>query len=158
MCTISLFLSSCLPVLCPSIISCVSSVSGAMMMPFLGGRYVVFCYSACPPCICVVLSCYYLRLPISSARAAACARYQHDVDSYVPQISSPDQPLPLLACDLDLLEPETIPWKVIVCCCPHINSSPRCSPWSQDRLDARYTAVLTRETATLGVNEVRRPG
>lgn len=42
----------------------------------------------------------------------AAVRYQHEVDAYVPQISMDDQPLPLLACDLDLLEPETIPWKV----------------------------------------------
>ncbi|CAM9253148.1 unnamed protein product, partial [Laminaria digitata] len=48
------------------------------------------------------------RLPFGQLTS----RYQHEVDSYVPQISSPDQPLPLLACDLDLLEPETIPWKV----------------------------------------------
>ena len=39
-------------------------------------------------------------------------RYQHEVDSFVPQVASPDQPLPLLACDLDLFEPETIPWNV----------------------------------------------
>lgn len=32
----------------------------------------------------------------------------------MPEISAADdQPLPLLACDLDLLEPETIPWKVM---------------------------------------------
>lgn len=30
----------------------------------------------------------------------------------MPQINVPRQPLPLLACDLDLLEPETIPWQV----------------------------------------------
>ncbi|CAM9996194.1 unnamed protein product, partial [Hapterophycus canaliculatus] len=40
------------------------------------------------------------------------SRYQHEVDSYVPQINVPRQPLPLLACDLDQLEPETIPWQV----------------------------------------------
>ncbi|CBJ32197.1 conserved unknown protein [Ectocarpus siliculosus] len=40
------------------------------------------------------------------------SRYQHDVDAYVPQIKSSHQPLPLLACDLDFVEPETIPWQV----------------------------------------------
>ena len=39
-------------------------------------------------------------------------RYQHEVDAYVPQINTSKQALPLLACDLDLLEPETIPWQV----------------------------------------------
>ncbi|CAN0024542.1 unnamed protein product [Ectocarpus sp. 13 AM-2016] len=40
------------------------------------------------------------------------SRYQHEVDAYVPQIKSSHQPLPLLACDLDFVEPETIPWQV----------------------------------------------
>eukprot|EP00752_Nemacystus_decipiens_P005744 g5197.t1 len=40
------------------------------------------------------------------------SRYQHEVDAYVPQINTAKHALPLLACDLDLLEPETIPWQL----------------------------------------------
>lgn len=39
-------------------------------------------------------------------------RYQHQVDAYVPRVNPSQQLLPLLACDLDLLDPETIPWQV----------------------------------------------